>query len=84
MGELFEDILPSLLLLGLVNASRHKRYETASPHAGATGDNVGGKRRTDVMNELSGGIEALTAMTEKTRGIGLGVEVEKERSVNDS
>ena len=36
------------------------------------------------MNGLSGGIEALTAMTEKTRGIGLGVEVEKERSVNDS
>ena len=84
MGELFEDVLPSLLLLGLVDAGRHEGYETASPHAGATGDNVGRKSRTDVVNELSRGIEALTTVTEKTRSIGLGVEVEKECSINDS
>ena len=84
MGELLEDVLPSLLLLSLVDASRHERYEAASPHAGATGDNVGGKCRTDVVNELSRGIEALTAMTEETGGIGFAVEVKKEGSVHDS
>ena len=64
MRKLFEDILPSLLLLNLVDAGRHKGYEAASPHAGATGDNVGGKCRTDVVNELSRGIEALATVTE--------------------
>ena len=84
MGELLKDILPSLLLLSLVNASRYKRYETASPHAGTTGDNIGGKCGTDVVNELSRGIEALAAMTEKTGGIGFAVEVEKECPVDNS
>ena len=84
MRELFEDILPSLFLLNLVDAGRHEGYEAASPHAGATRDNVGGKCGTDVVNELSGGIEALTSVTEKTRSIGLGIQVEKKRSVHNS
>ena len=83
MGEFLEDVLPPLFLLGLVNAGRDEGYETASPHAGATGDNVWRKCRTDVVNELPRGIEALTAMAEETGGIGLGVEVEKECSIND-
>ena len=83
MGEFLEDVLPSLLLLGLVDAGRDEGYETASPHAGATGDNVRRKGRTDVVNELPWGIEALTAMAEETRGIGLCVKVEKECSINN-
>jgi hypothetical protein len=83
VGELFEDVFPSLLLLGLVDAGRDEGYETASPHTGTTGDDIGRKSRTDVVNELSRGIEALTAVAEETGGIGLGVQVEKECSIND-
>ena len=83
MGEFLEDILPSLFLLCFVDASRDERDETASPHAGATRDNVGGKSGTDVMYELSGGIETLAAVTEEAGSIGLRVEIEEECSVHD-
>ena len=83
MRKLFEDIFPSLFLLPLVNARRDQRYEAAAPHTGATGDNVRGESGTRVVDELSGGIETLASVTEKTGGVGLCVEIEKERAVDD-
>ena len=83
MRELFEDVLPSLLLLGLVDSRRDKGDETPSPHPGTTGDNVRGEGRARMVNELSGRIKTLAAVTEKARRVGLGVEVEKESAVDD-
>ena len=84
MRELLKNILPSLLLLSLVDACRDEGYETTPPHARATGDNVGGKSRTGMMNKLSRGVEALAAVTEEAGGIGLSVEIKKESSIDHS
>lgn len=83
MRELFEDVLPPLLLLGLVDSRRDEGDETPSPHPGTTGDDVRGEGGAGMVNELSGGVKTLAAVTEKAWRVGLGIKVEKESAVDD-
>lgn len=73
MGELLQDVLPSLLLLEFVHALGDEGDQAPPPHAGTAREDVGRESGAGVVDELPGRIQALAAMTEEAGSVGLGV-----------